>query len=98
MRKTIKKLKGKLAKWLMKDCPIMQPIEPIIIKPEKLKRFHSQRIIPHFGYHYSQVDPDYFVWTFRFDVVNELLNEILIKLEETPDGVMMSCDLLFENI
>lgn len=93
-----KKLKEKIVKWLMKDMPIIQPIQPIVIKPEKLKRFHSQKIVPHFDYHYSQVDPDYFVRTFRFDVVNELLNEIIIKVDETPEGICYSCDLLFENI
>lgn len=97
MRKTIKKLKGKLAKWLMKDCPIMQPIQPTIIKPEGFKRFHSQKIIPHWEWQHANADPDYFVRLFRFEILNELLNEIIVKVEETPDGIMMSCDLLFQN-
>jgi hypothetical protein len=34
---------------------------------------------------------------FREEVMNALINEIEIKTEETPDGVMMSCNLLFRN-
>ena len=95
----IKKIKEKIAKWAMKDCPIMQsPIQPTIIEPQSLKRFHAQRIIPYYEWQHAQVTPDCFVRTFRFDMVNELLNEIIIKVEETPDGIRYSTDLLFENV
>lgn len=93
-----KKLKEKIAKWVLKDMPIMQPIEPIVIKPESLKRFHSQKIVPHFDYHYSKVDPDYFVRTFKYDVMENFMDEIQIKVDEEPEGIRYSCDLLFKNL
>lgn len=98
MRKTIKKLKGKLAKWLMKDCPIMQPIQPMIIENNSLKKFHAQKIIPYWEWQHANVEPDCFVRTFKFEIVNQLLNEILIKVSETPEGIKYETDLLFENI
>jgi len=96
--KTVKKLKEKLAKWLMKDCPIMQPIEPIVIKPESLKRFHSQRIVPHWEFQHTNVDPDYFVRMFKYDVMQNFMDEVIIKVEEEPEGIRYSVDLLFKNV
>lgn len=95
MRKTIKKLKGKLAKWLLKDCPIMQPI---IIKPESLKRFHIQKIVPHWEWQHTNVDPDYFVRMFKYDVMENFMDEVIIKVEEEPEGIRYSVDLLFKNV
>lgn len=95
--KILKKIKEKLAKWAMQDMPL--PIQPIIIENNKLKRFRAQRIAPYHEWNAAQrFEPDCFIKTFRFDIVNELLNEIIIKAEEVPDGIKYSCDLLFENI
>ena len=98
----MKKLLHNITGWLVKktkyDLQLPLPIQPIIIEPQSLKRFHSQRIIPYYEWQHAQVNPDCFVRTFRFDMVNELLNEIIIKVEETPDGIKYSTDLLFENI
>jgi hypothetical protein len=44
------------------------------------------------------VDPDCFVKQFKYKLVDELLKEIQVKVEETPDGIMYSADLLFRNI
>lgn len=95
--KILKKIKEKLARWVMKDMPL--PIQPIIVENQSLKKFHAQRIIPYYEWNAAQrFEPDCFIKTFRFDIVNELLNEIIIKAEEVPDGIKYSCDLLFENI
>lgn len=95
----IKKLKQKLAKWVIKDIPIMQPtIQPIIITPESLKKFHAQHIVDWFEWHNSPLTPDCFVNGFKYDVINKLLDEIIVKAEETPDGIVYSCDLLFRNL
>ena len=96
-----KKLKEKIAKWVLKDMPIMQsPIQPIVIKPENLKRFHSQKIIPYYMWNTVDrwVDPDCFVRMFKTDVMNNFLDEIIIKVDETPEGICYSCDLLYRNI
>lgn len=81
----------------MKDMPL--PIQPIMVENQSLKKFHAQRIIPYYEWNATQrFEPDCFIKTFRFDIVNELLNEIIIKAEEVPDGIKYSCDLLFENV
>lgn len=86
-------------KWLKKtgyDFPL--PIQPVIIKPENLKKFHVQRIVPNHEWLLRQVEPDCFIRQFKYDVVDELLKEIQIKVEETPNGIMYSADLLFKNV
>lgn len=74
------------------------PIQPIIIKPESLKKFHAQHLVNWFEWKNSPFTPDCFVKGFKYQLVNELLDEIIIKAEETPDGVLYSADLLFKNI
>lgn len=39
-----------------------------------------------------------YIKAFRFDIANELLNEINIKKEDVPEGVMYSVDLLFKCV
>lgn len=95
----LKKIKEKLAKWVVKDIPIIQsPIQPIIIKPEDLKKFHAQHLINWHEWYMAKVEPDYYVKTFKYGLVDELLKEIIIKAEETPEGVLYSADLFFKNI
>lgn len=94
----VRKIKEKLAKWVMKDIPILQsPIQPIIIENSSLKKFHAQKIIPYWQWEW-QVEPDCFIKEFKYEVVNKFLNEIIIKVSECPDGIMYEADLLFENV
>lgn len=100
----MKKLLRKFTGWMVKktdytpELPLSR--QPIIIKPEDLKKFHAQYIIPHYEWYSAQRcgDPDCFVKQFKYGLVDELLNEIIFKVEETPDGLMYSCDLLFKCI
>jgi hypothetical protein len=92
----VSKIKEKLVKWVMKDMPL--PIQPIIVENQSLKRFRAQRIVPYREYLFYENREGADIKTFKFDIANELLNEIIIKQEEVPDGIKYSCDLLFENI
>ena len=95
----VKKIKEKLAKWVIKDIPILQsPIQPIIIENNSLKKFHAQHLVDWFEWKNTPFTPDCFVKGFKYQLVNDLLNEIIIKVEEKPEGVLYSADLLFENI
>ena len=99
MMMIVRKIKEKLAKWVMKDIPIMQsPIQPIIIENNNLKKFHAQHLVDWFEWKNTPFTPDCFVKGFKYQLVNELLNEIIIKVDETPEGVCYSADLLFRNI
>lgn len=94
-------IQDKLYKWLKKtDYHFPLPMLQTVIHPENLKKFHAQHIIPYYMWNTVDrwVDPDCFVKQFKYKLVDELLKDIQIKVEETPDGVMMSCDLLFRNI
>ena len=73
-------------------------IQPIIIKPEDLKKFHAQQIVNYYELHINPMPIDWYITQFREEVMNAFINEIEIKTEETPDGVMYSADLLFRNI
>lgn len=98
----MKKLLRKFTGWLVQKTnytPAMPlPIQPIIIKPEDLKKYHAQHLVNWFEWKNSPFTPDCFVKGFKYQLVNELLDEIIIKAEETPDGVLYSADLLFKNI
>lgn len=100
----MKKLLRKFTGWLVQKTnytPAMPlPIQPIIIKPESLKKFHAQHLVPYYMWNTVDrwVDPDCFVKEFKYQLVNELLNEIIIKAEEKPEGVMYSCDWLFKCV
>lgn len=100
--KTIRKLLTKLTGWMVEKTnytpKLPLPIQPIIITPEELKKFHAQHLVNYNEYYIAKVAPDYFVKQFKYQVLDELLNEIQIKVEETPEGVMYSCDLLFKSI
>lgn len=96
MKKIVKRFTGWLVKKTGYDFPL--PIQPVIIKPENLKKFHVQRIVPNHEWLLRQVEPDCFIRQFKYDVVDELLKEIQIKVEETPNGIMYSADLLFKNV
>ena len=94
-------IQDKLYKWLKKtDYHFPLPILETIIHPENLKKFHAQHIIPYYMWNTVDrwVEPDCFVKQFKDKLVDELLKEIQIKVEETPEGICYSCDLLFENI
>jgi len=86
-------------KWLKKtDYHFPLPVVETLIQPENLKRYHAQRIVPYReNLYYENMEGEY-IKTFRFDIANELLNEIIIKEEEVPEGVKLSCDLLFQCI
>lgn len=98
----MKKLLHKLTGWLVKktnytpELPL--PIQPIIITPENLKRYHAEHIVPYQEHMFFEDREGAYIKTFRFDIANELLNEIIIKAEEVPEGIKYSCDLLMENI
>lgn len=94
--KLLNKIKEKLAKWVMKDMPL--PIQPIIVENNNLKKFHTQHLVDWFEWKNTPFTPDCFVKGFKYQLVNELLNEIIIKVDETPEGVCYSADLLFRNI
>lgn len=92
-------IQDKLYKWLKKTgyhFPL--PMLQTVIHPENLKRFHAQHIVPYHEYMFLEDREGEYIKTFRFDIANELLNEIIIKAEEVPDGIKYSADLLFENI
>lgn len=94
-------LQDKLYKWLKKtNYHFPLPVLETVIKPENLKKFHTQHIVPYHEWYSAQrwVEPDCFVKQFKYQLADELLNEIVVKVEETPDGVMYSADLLFRNI
>ena len=97
----MKKLLKKLARRILKDEILAMTIpkpEPIIIPPEGFKRYRAQRIVPYREYLFYENREGADIKTFRFDIANELLNEIIIKEEEIPEGVKLSCDLLMQNI
>lgn len=98
MNKLLRRLTGWLVKKTNYTPSLPLPIQPIIIKPEDLKKFHAQQIINWHEWYLAKVEPDYFVRQFKYGLVDKLLNEIIIKAEETPDGVMYSCDLLFKCV
>ena len=96
----MKKLLYHITKWLVKKTGYVsqRPIQQIIVKPEELKRLHCQHIVNWFEWKNKQLTPDYFSREFKYQVVNKLMDEVIIKIEETPDGVMYSCDLLLKSI
>ena len=93
-------IQEKLYKWLKKtDYHFPLPmLQTVIMNPENLKRFHAQHIVSKHEWYAAQVSPDCFVRQFKYQLADELLNEIVVKADETPSGVMYSCDLLFKNI
>ena len=92
----VRKIKEKLARWVVKDMPL--PIQPIIVENQNLKKFHAQHLVDWFEWKNTPFTPDCFVKGFKYQLVNELLNEIVVKVDETPEGVCYSADLLFRNI
>lgn len=96
------KLLRKFTGWLVKKTnytlAIPLPIQPIIIKPEDLKKFHAQHLINWYEWKNTRITPDCFVRQFKYQLADELLKEIQVKVEETPDGVMYSTDLLFKCV
>lgn len=97
----MKKLLKKIARRILKDEILAMNIpkpEPIIIPPEGFKRYRAQRIVPYQEHLFYENREGYYIKTFRFDIANELLNEIIIKQEEVPEGIMYSADLLLQNI
>lgn len=98
MKKILRKLTGWLVQKTNYTPEFLLPIQPIIIKPEDLKKFHAQHIVPYPEWLLRQVEPDCFVREFKYKLVDELLKEIQVKVEETPEGVMYSADLLFKCV
>ncbi len=98
----MKKLLRKFTGWMVKKTnytPLLPlPIQSIIIKPEDLKKFHAQHLINWHEWYMAKVEPDYYVKTFKYEVMKQFMEEIIIKAEETPDGIMYSCDLLFKCV
>lgn len=97
------KLLRKITGWLVKktDYELALPVQTIYVQPQDFKRFRCQHTIPYYEWHSAQeklVESDYFIKKFKYQVVDKLLNEITIKADETPDGVMYSADLFFKNI
>ena len=98
----MKKLLRKLTGWMVRKTnytpEIPLQIQPIIIKPEDFKKFHAQHLINWHEWYAAKVEPDFFVKTFKYELMKQFMEEIIVKAEETPDGVMYSCDLLFKNV
>jgi len=95
----MKKILNRLTGWLVKKTGYMIPIEPIIIKPKELKRFRLQNLISWFELERSAyLTEDDYVKGFIRVVMNELIKQIEVKREKTPDGIVVSVDLLFKNI
>lgn len=96
----MKKLLHNITRWLVKKTKyeLQLPIQPIIIKPEDLKKFHAQHIINWYEWNNTPLTPDCFVQQFKYELVDKLLKEIQIKVKETPSGVIYSCDLLLKSI
>lgn len=100
----MKKLLRKFTGWMVKktnytpELPL--PVQVITIPPEDIKKYHAQRIVPKQEWYSVQRwgEPDCFVKQFKCSLVEEFLKEIQIKVKETPDGVIYSCDLLFKSI
>ena len=98
MKNILRKLTGWLVEKTNYTPEFPLPIQPIIIKPEDLKKFHAQNLITHYELHTNPMPIGWYDSQFKEEVMDALIKEIQIKVEETPDGVMMSCDLLFKNI
>ena len=98
MKKILRKITGWMVKKTNYTPELPLSIQPIIIKPEDLKKFHAQQIVNYYEWYAAQVSPDCFVNQFKYKLVDELLKEIEIKIDKTTDGVMYSADLLFRNI
>lgn len=97
----MKKLLKKLARRILKDEILAMRIpkpEAIVIPPKDFKRYRAQRIVPYQEHLFYENREGEYIKAFRFDIANELLNEINIKKEEVPEGVKLSCDLLMKNI
>lgn len=100
----MKKLLRKFTGWMVKktdytpELPL--PVQAITITPENLKKFHAQHTVSNQEWYSVQRwgEPDCFVKQFKYQLADELLKEIQIKVKETPDGVIYSCDLLFKSI
>ena len=97
----MKKLLKKIARRILKDEILAMRIpkpEFIVIPPKDFKRYRAQRIVPYREHLFYENREGEYIKAFRFDIANELLNEINIKKEEVPDGVMYSCNLLMKNL
>lgn len=70
----------------------------VVIKPEDLKKFHAQQLVDWFEWKNTPFTPDCFVKGFKYELMKQFMEEIIIKAEEKPEGVMYSADLLFKNI
>ena len=98
----MKKLLHNITGWLVKKTNYTPafplPIQPIIITPEDFKKFHAQRIVDWLEWNHSRFTKDDFVRGFKYQIVNDLLEYIEVKLEQKPEGMAMSCDLLMKSI
>lgn len=94
--KLLKKIKEKLGKWVMKDMPL--PIQPIIVENQNLKKFHAQHIITYNELRTNPMPRDWYVANFKDEVANALMEEIQINMTKTPDGLLYSVGLFFQNI
>lgn len=92
----VKKIKEKLAKWVMKDMSL--PIQPIIVENQSLRKFHAQRIITYNELRTNPMPRDWYVANFKDEVANALMEEIQINMTKTPDGLLYSVGLFFQNI
>lgn len=94
----MKKLLYRLTGWLVKKTGYVpqQPIQQIFIKPEGFKRIHCQNLVNWFEWNNKQLTPDYFSRGFKYQVANKLMDEVIIKVEETPEGILYTTDLLFK--
>ena len=77
----------KIIDWMVEKTNYTPPL-PLSIQVPNQEWYSVQR----WG------EPDCFVKQFKYELVDKLLNEIQIKVKETPSGVIYSCDLLLKSI
>ena len=97
----MKKLLKKLARRILKDEILAMTIpkpDVVVIPPKDFKRYRAQRIVSYREHLFYENREGEYIKALRFDIANELLNEIIIKQEEIPEGVKYSADLLFKCI
>lgn len=92
----MKKFLQKLAfNYLKKTGYTLMP-PTVTILPKDMQRFHAQHQVTLYEL-INAPTPDFFIKRIKWDIVNEFANNIIIKGEDTPDGVMYTVDLLYKN-
>lgn len=98
----MKKLLRKFTGWMVRKTnytpAIPLPIQPIIIKPEDLKKFHAQQAVSKYEWYNRKVEPDYYIRMLKYEVAEKFVDLLQIKADETQDHIIYSVDFLYKNI